>query len=114
MGRARSRESDRPGNAIAEKVPVIRSVMHQQCHLACRSGSTQIGIMALPFDINQLSPRERIALAEELWDSLTEQDIELTPEQEAELIRRREQLDRDGPRGRPWRDVLGDKQQRGG
>jgi len=70
--------------------------------------------MALPFDINQLSPRERIELEEELWDSLTEQDIELTPEQEAELIRRREQLDRDGPRGRPWRDVLGDQQQRGG
>lgn len=70
--------------------------------------------MVPPFDISRLTPRERIELAEELWDSLAEEDIELTPEQAAELERRRERLERDGPRGRPWRDVLGESKQRGG
>ena len=67
--------------------------------------------MARPFDITRLSPRERIALAEELWDSLAEEDIDLTPEQAEELDRRRDRLLRDGPRGRPWRDVVGELDQ---
>ena len=50
-----------------------------------------------PLDITRLSPRERIELAEELWDSLTEEDIDLTPGQLAELERRRERLAREGP-----------------
>ena len=66
-----------------------------------------------PFDITRLSPRERIELAEELWDSLAEEDIELTSEQLAELERRRERLAREGPHGRPWRDVLSDTDKRG-
>jgi len=69
--------------------------------------------MAAPFDITRLSPRERIELAEELWDSLAEEDIELTPEQAAELERRRDRLAREGPKGRPWRDVLEDIEKRG-
>ncbi len=68
--------------------------------------------MAYPIDINSLTPRERIELAEDLWDSLTEDDIELTDEQVAELERRRERLDREGPRGRPWREVLDELDQR--
>jgi len=67
-----------------------------------------------PFDISSLSPRERIELAEELWDSLAEEEIELTLEQAAELERRRDVLAREGPKGRPWRDVLGDVDKRGG
>lgn len=62
--------------------------------------------MAHPIDIRSLTPRERIELAEDLWDSLTEEDIELTAEQVAELERRRERLEREGSRGRPWREVL--------
>ena len=38
--------------------------------------------MVAPFDITRLTPRERIELAERPWDSLAEEDIELTPEQE--------------------------------
>jgi len=69
--------------------------------------------MAKRFDVKRLSPEERIELAEELWDSLVEEDIVLTPEQLEELERRRARLDRDGPRGRPWRDVLGEGEKRG-
>ena len=70
--------------------------------------------MAVPFDISRLTPQERIELAERLWDSLGEEDIQLTPAQVRELDRRREQLERDGPSGRPWRDILDEFDQRGG
>ena len=70
--------------------------------------------MAVNFDIKHLTPRERIELAEQLWDSLAEEDIELTPEQAAELERRRDRLAREGPQGRPWRDVLDEFDKRGG
>jgi len=70
--------------------------------------------MAKPFDVKRLSPEERIELAEELWESLAEEDIVLTPEQLEELERRRARLERDGPRGRPWREVLGEIEKRGG
>ncbi len=69
--------------------------------------------MAKRFDVKRLSPEERIELAEELWDSLAEEDIVLTPEQLEELEQRRARLERDGPRGRPWRDVLGEIEKRG-
>ncbi len=69
--------------------------------------------MAKRFDVKRLSPEERIELAEELWDSLVEEDIVLTPEQLEELERRRARLERDGPRGRPWQDVLGESEKRG-
>ena len=69
--------------------------------------------MAKRFDVKRLSPEERIELAEELWDSLTEEEIALTPEQLEELERRRDRLERDGPRGRPWRDVLNEIEKRG-
>jgi putative addiction module component (TIGR02574 family) len=70
--------------------------------------------MVPPFDIKRLTPRERIELAEQLWDSLTEEEIELTAEQSAELERRRDRLAREGPQGRPWRDVLDEFDKRGG
>jgi putative addiction module component (TIGR02574 family) len=69
--------------------------------------------MAKRFDVKRLSPEERIELAEELWDSLTEEEIALTPEQLEELERRRDRLQREGPRGRPWRDVLNEIEKRG-
>jgi len=69
--------------------------------------------MAKRLDVKQLSPEERLELIEELWDSLSEEDVKLTPEQLEELERRRARLEREGPRGRPWRDVLGDSEKRG-
>jgi putative addiction module component (TIGR02574 family) len=70
--------------------------------------------MAKRIDVKRLSPEERLDLIEELWDSLSEEDVKLTPEQLEELERRRARLQREGPQGRPWRDVLGDIDKRGG
>ncbi|HEX9695230.1 MAG TPA: addiction module protein [Actinomycetota bacterium] len=53
-------------------------------------------------DISQLSGDERLALIEELWESLDQKErdaIPLTPEQEVELDRRLDALDRDGVQG---------------
>lgn len=45
--------------------------------------------MAVPVDIEQLSPAERLELMERLWDSLDHrQDVELTEAQRRELRRR--------------------------
>ncbi|MBW7850220.1 MAG: addiction module protein [Rhodospirillales bacterium] len=41
-----------------------------------------------PASIARLSPQERLALIADLWDSLGEEDLPLTPEQQAELDRR--------------------------
>jgi len=47
-------------------------------------------------------------MIEELWDSLSEQpgSVPLTDEQLQELDRRLDDLERSGPRGIPWDEVL--------
>jgi len=50
-------------------------------------------------DIAKLSPEERLALLEQLWDSLSPEAIPMTDAQKAEL-------DREGPIGIPWNEVL--------
>lgn len=59
-------------------------------------------------DIAKLSPEERLELVEQLWDSLcdTPEAIPLTDAQRQELDRRLDELDREGPVGIPWDDVL--------
>jgi putative addiction module component (TIGR02574 family) len=59
-------------------------------------------------DIANLSAEERLRLLEELWDSLsaTPEAIPLTNAQPEELDRRLDDLDRDGPAGIPWEEVL--------
>jgi putative addiction module component (TIGR02574 family) len=59
-------------------------------------------------DIANLSAEERLRLLEELWDSLsaTPEAVPLTNAQREELDRRLDELDRDGPVGIPWEDVL--------
>lgn len=58
-------------------------------------------------DIARLSPEEKLALLEELWDSLasTPEAIPLTDAQREELDRRLDELDREGPVGIPWEEV---------
>jgi putative addiction module component (TIGR02574 family) len=60
-------------------------------------------VMARPaFDIATLSTEERLRLIEELWDSLNpaERDaLPLTAEQQEELDRRLDSLEREGPVG---------------
>jgi len=59
-------------------------------------------------DIASLSSEERLRLLEELWESLcaTPEAIPLTSAQREELDRRLDELDREGPEGIPWEDVL--------
>ena len=56
----------------------------------------------------QLSPEERLQLLEALWESLsvTPEVIPLTHAQREELDRRLDELDREGPSGIPWEEVL--------
>ena len=59
-------------------------------------------------DIASLSPEERLQLLDALWESLsaTPEVIPLTNAQREELDRRLEELDREGPTGIPWEEVL--------
>jgi len=59
-------------------------------------------------DIAKLSPEERLELLEQLWDSLsdTPEAVPMTDAQRQELDRRLDDLDREGPVGIPWDEVL--------
>ena len=60
------------------------------------------------FNIDDLSPEERLSLLERLWESLTAQPeaIPLTEAQRAELDRRLDEMDRGDVDGIPWEEVL--------
>ena len=65
--------------------------------------------MSLPgIDITALTPEERLDLLEQLWESLTPtpEDVPLTDAQRAELDRRLDDLDREGPVGSSWDEML--------
>ena len=59
-------------------------------------------------NIADLNPEERLRMIEELWDSLSEQpgSVPLTDAQRQELDRRLDDLERSGPNGIPWEEVL--------
>jgi putative addiction module component (TIGR02574 family) len=59
-------------------------------------------------DIAKLSAEERLELLERLWDSLSEtpEALPMTNAQREELDRRLDELDREGPVGIPWNEVL--------
>ncbi len=59
-------------------------------------------------NIGDLSPEERLRLIEELWDSLSDKAgiVPLTDAQREELDRRLDDLERSGPEGIPWDQVL--------
>jgi len=59
-------------------------------------------------EIDSLSPEERLQLIEELWDSLSESPdaMPLSNAQRGELDRRLDDLERSGPNGIPWDEVL--------
>lgn len=62
--------------------------------------------MAKPaLDLAALTADEKVDLIDDLWSSLREDELTLTPEQTAELDRRLEKLDRTGPVGTPWEVV---------
>jgi putative addiction module component (TIGR02574 family) len=53
-------------------------------------------------DVSALTPTEKVELIDELWQSLSSEDLALTPEQQTELDRRLDRIDREGPSGTPW------------
>jgi putative addiction module component (TIGR02574 family) len=56
-------------------------------------------------DLTTLSPDEKLQLLDDVWCSLRPEDFGLSPERQAELDRRLDRVDRDGPGGLPWPDV---------
>jgi putative addiction module component (TIGR02574 family) len=60
---------------------------------------------SLMAELLQLSPAERIQLAEDLWDSVADSMPDLTQEQIAECERRLAEHDRDPSTARPWEEV---------
>ena len=62
--------------------------------------------MAKPaLDLAALTPEEKLELIDDLWGSLRPEDLVLTSDQQAELDRRLDALDREGPVGTPWESV---------
>ena len=60
---------------------------------------------ALKDQVLQLSPAERLELIGDLWNSLDEADVPLTPEQIEELNRRLAEYHADPNSGRSWKEV---------
>jgi putative addiction module component (TIGR02574 family) len=56
-------------------------------------------------DISRLTPKERLELIGELWDSLSAADVRLTPAHEAELDRRLASFDEDRREAVPWKEI---------
>ncbi|BAM86744.1 conserved hypothetical protein [Bradyrhizobium oligotrophicum S58] len=61
--------------------------------------------MSFPFDISQLTTKERLNLIGRLWDSLAPEDVRLTSAQEAELARRLASFDTGAQDAVPWQDM---------
>ena len=57
-------------------------------------------------DIAKLSPEQRLELLEQIWDTLSPEAVPMTDGQKEELNRRLDELDREGPVGIPWNEVL--------
>lgn len=57
-------------------------------------------------DIAKLSAEERLALLDQLWGSLSAEMVPMSDAQKEELDRRLDELDREGPVGIPWNEVL--------
>ena len=56
-------------------------------------------------DIAGLTPKERLDLIGELWDSLAPEDVRLTPAHEAELSRRMATFEADASAAVPWETI---------
>ena len=63
--------------------------------------------MARPsVNLEGLTREEKLQLLEDLWESLTPEDVPLNDAQRCELDHRLDQLDREGPVGIPWDRIL--------
>jgi putative addiction module component (TIGR02574 family) len=59
-------------------------------------------------DISRLTPKERLDLIGQLWDSLSPSDVQLTQAQEAELDRRLASFDEDARSAIAWEKIDAD------
>jgi putative addiction module component (TIGR02574 family) len=59
-------------------------------------------IVLSPEQIAQLTPEQRLALIEVLWDSLDQDDVPITAAQAAELDRRMATYEQDAANAQPW------------
>jgi putative addiction module component (TIGR02574 family) len=77
--------------------------------MSARAKKVRYNKRVATIDIAKLSFEERLRLLDELWESLsrTAEAIPLTEAQREELDRRLNELDREGPVGIPWDEVLG-------
>ena len=59
-------------------------------------------------DVDRLTSEERLQLLEDLWESLRRapEAVPVTDAQKAELDRRLDELDEEGPVGIPWDEVV--------
>ena len=92
---------------IAVRLSVSQRDAGGRWQRTCKRGI--FGFMSKPaLNIGDLSPEERLRLIEELWDSLNETPgtVPLTDAQREELDRRLDDLERSGPQGIPWDQVL--------
>ena len=60
----------------------------------------------------KLSPRDRLELIEALWDTLSDEDVPVTPEQRALLDERLADLERNPDAHSSWEEVKARLQQR--
>jgi putative addiction module component (TIGR02574 family) len=63
-------------------------------------------------EISRLTPDERLVLIAQLWDSLADHQVHLTPAQQAELERRLATLDHDRPQSVTWETLKAELEQR--
>lgn len=56
-------------------------------------------------EITRLSPQERLALIGELWDSLTDMELPVSPAQRAEIERRLLRFDEDQSQATSWEQL---------
>jgi putative addiction module component (TIGR02574 family) len=64
-----------------------------------------VGMAKPALDLTKLTPEEKLELIDELWTSITPEELPLTPEQRMELDRRLDRLDKEGPLGVSWESV---------
>jgi putative addiction module component (TIGR02574 family) len=63
-------------------------------------------------EVLKLSPRDRLRLIEAVWDTLTEEDIPVTPEEQTLLDERLADLERNPDAQSPWSEVKARLEQR--
>jgi putative addiction module component (TIGR02574 family) len=98
----------RDGNGSTQRGPKTIGLRHLTRRCVCVSEKLRHNERMATFDIANLSFEERLRLLDKLWESLsrTPEAIPLTEAQREELDRRLNELDREGPVGIPWDDVL--------